>query len=431
MPIVACSTPPGISGIAVVRVSGKRALKNVSSFIKGANLHKKSVGSGVHLLIDKDNVVFDEAVITTYLEPNSYTGENMVEISCHGNPVIVSKIIDLSLAAGASLAEPGEFTKRSYLNDKMDLSEAEAVSSIIHSKSIAGVKAGAKNLKGGLSKEIGVCKKSLISVVANLEFNLDISEDELQPNLIKNSLNVLTKTMLTLASLLESFNESRMFQDGASVVIVGPPNAGKSTLFNALINKDQSIVTDIEGTTRDVIEKNIYIGGLPVLLKDTAGLRRSVDVVEKLGVARSVEESRDADLVIFLNHNVQNSQNKNSLQVFNKVDVESPSKNKKYDICISAKTGKNISELKNLIYRSLINKNTTENVLLTTKRQHSAVSSCADQLKSACVLLGEKNSLELVVEDLNRAISFLDSITSKTTKDDVLDAVFSSFCVGK
>ena len=431
MPIVACSTPPGISGIAVVRVSGKGALKNVSSFIKGANLNKKSVGSGVHLLVDKDNVVFDEAVITTYLEPNSYTGENMVEISCHGNPVIVSKIIDLSLAAGASLAEPGEFTKRSYLNDKMDLSEAEAVSSIIHSKSITGVKAGAKNLKGGLSKEIGACKKSLISVVANLEFNLDISEDELQPNLIKNSLNVLTKTVLTLTSLLESFNESRMFLDGASVVIVGPPNAGKSTLFNTLINKDQSIVTDVEGTTRDVIEKNIYIGGLPVLLKDTAGLRRSVDVVEKLGVARSVEESRDADLVILLNHNVQNSQNKNSLRVFNKIDVESPHKNKKYDIYISAKTGKNISELKNLIYKSLINKNTTENVLLTTKRQHSAVSSCADQLKSACALLSEKNSLELVVEDLNRAISFLDNITSKTTKDDVLGAVFSSFCVGK
>jgi len=431
LPIVACSTPPGISGIAVVRVSGKGALKNVSSFIKGINLHKKSVGSGVYFLVDKDNVVFDEAVITTYLEPNSYTGENMVEISCHGNPIIVSKIIDLSLAAGASLAEPGEFTKRSYLNDKMDLSEAEAVSSVIHSKSIAGVKAGIKNLKGDLSKKINACKKNLILVVANLEFNLDISEEELQPNLINNSLSALSKTMLTLSSLLKSFNSSRMFQDGASVVIVGPPNAGKSTLFNTLINKDQSIVTNIEGTTRDVIEKNIYIQGLPVLLKDTAGLRRSVDVVEKLGVARSVEESKDADLLILLNQNTQNIQNENSLQVFNKVDVENPLKNKKYDICISAKTGKNIDKLKNLIYKSLINKNITENALLTTKRQHSAVDSCVNQLKSARSLLNEKNSLELVVEDLNRAISFLDNITSKTTKDDVLDAVFSSFCVGK
>ena len=161
--------------------------------------------------------------------------------------------------------------------------------------------------------------------------------------------------------------------------------------------------------------KRQYIRNLPVLLKDTAGLRRSVDVVEKLGVARSVEESRDADLVILLNHNNQNSQNKNSLQVFNKIDVENPNKNKKYDICISAKTGKNIAELKTLIYKSLINKNITENVLLTTKRQYSAVNSCANQLKSACALLGEKNSLELVVEDLNSAIDFLDYITSKTT----------------
>ena len=431
MPIVACSTPPGISGIAVVRVSGKGALKNVSSFIKSAALNKKSASSGVHLLVDEDGNAFDEALITTFINPHSYTGENMVEISCHGNPVIVSKIIDLSLAAGASLAEPGEFTKKAYLNGKIDLSEAEAVSSIIHSRSIAGVKAGVKNLKGGLSKKINVCKKALISVVANLEFNLDISEEGLQPNLIKNSSKTVSKTVSSLMSLLESFNDSRMFQDGASVVILGPPNAGKSTLFNCLVNKDQSIVTDIEGTTRDIIEKNIYIKGLPVLLKDTAGLRKSGNVVEKLGVARSIEESQEADLVILLNYDSKSDQNENSLNIFNKVDIKKPPGDKKYDLCISAKTEKNIGELKNLIYKSLINKDIGENTLLTTKRQYSAISSCVKELENSLSLLSEKNSLELVVEDLNRGIEFLDKITSKTTKDDVLDAVFSSFCVGK
>ena len=179
MTIVACSTPPGISGIAVVRVSGKNSIKIASSFIKNSPFNKKTSLSRVCFLVDKDGISFDEAVVTSYIGPNSYTGEDLVEISCHGNPKIVSKIIDLAIYGGSRLAEPGEFTKTAFMNGKLDLSEAESVSSIIHSMSIAGVKAGVKNLKGGLSEKIGVVKSSLISVVANLEFNLDISEEDL------------------------------------------------------------------------------------------------------------------------------------------------------------------------------------------------------------------------------------------------------------
>ena len=371
MTIVACSTPPGTSGIAVVRISGKDAIRNVSNFIKDCPFNEKSPGSKICLLVDKDGLVFDEAVVTSYLGPNSYTGENLVEVSCHGNPNIVSKIIDLSVGGGASLAEPGEFTKRAFLNGRLDLSEAESVSAIIHSKSIAGVKAGVKNLKGGLSKRISLIKSDLVSVVANLEFNLDISEEDLQPNLIKNSKNSISKSVEILQSCVDAFNETRMFQLGASVVILGPPNAGKSTLFNLLVNKNQSIVTEIEGTTRDVVEKNINIDGLPILLKDTAGIRESNNRVEKIGVERSLAEEKNADLVIVLNDTGRSFGKDKYIHVFNKSDINTPEGD--YDVVVSAKTGDNIQKLKETIYKTLINEDIQHDTFLTSKRQNIAV----------------------------------------------------------
>jgi len=427
--IVACSTPPGVSGIAVVRISGEDAIKNVSTFVKDSPLNKTRPVSKVCFLVDRDGEIFDEVIITSYIGPNSYTGENLVEISCHGNPKIVSKIIDLSVEAGSRLAEAGEFTKTAFLNGKLDLSEAEAVASVIHSLSLAGVKAGIKNLKGGLSKEIYSIKSSLISIVANLEFNLDISEEDLQPNLLKNSEKTILETIKKLDACILSFEETKMFQSGASVVILGPPNAGKSTLFNCLVNKDQSIVTDIEGTTRDVIEKNININGLPILLKDTAGIREPGDDVEKIGVERSFVEAKDADLTIILNDRGLSFESVKHIHVFNKLDIKSP--NKKYDISVSAKTGKNVKKLKEIIYNSLISDKTKTDTLLTSKRQYSAIKSALKHIKDAYSLLVAEDSIELLVEDINRSIGFLDSITKKTTKDDVLDAVFSSFCVGK
>ena len=429
MAIVACSTPPGVSGIAVVRVSGKDAIKNVSSFIKESPLNEKNPLSKVCFLVDKDGVVFDEAIITSYIGPNSYTGENLVEISCHGNPEIVSKIIDLSINGGSSLAEPGEFTKTAFLNGKLDLAEAESVSAIIHSKSIAGAKIGIKNLRGGLSKQINAIKSGLISILANLEFNLDISEEDLQPNLVKNSKNTVSEIIKVLEGCILTFNETKMFQSGASVVILGPPNAGKSTLFNLLVKKNQSIVTDIAGTTRDVVEKNINIRGLPLLLKDTAGIRASDNVVEKIGVKKSFDEERNADLVIVLNDKNRTLNEKRHIHVFNKSDIKAP--DGKYDVVVSAKTGDNIEKLKEIVYKSLISNKEVSNTVLTSKRQCVAAEKALKHTKDAFTLLKEGGSLELVVEDINRSIDFLDSITSKTTKDDVLDAVFSSFCVGK
>ena len=429
MTIVACSTPPGISGIAVVRVSGKNSIKIASSFIKDSPFNEKASLSKICFLVDRDGISFDEAVVTSYIGPNSYTGEDLVEISCHGNPKIVSKIIDLAIHGGSRLAEPGEFTKTAFMNGKLDLSEAESVSSIIHSMSIAGVKAGVKNLRGGLSEKIGIIKSNLISVVANLEFNLDISEEDLQPNLLENSEKTIKNVISQLEACVVAFNETKMFQYGASIVILGPPNAGKSTLFNCLINKNQSIVTSIEGTTRDVVEKNIDIDGLPVLLKDTAGIRESDDTVEKVGIERSFSEAKDADLILVLNDQHKTFGSGKHLHVFNKSDIEKPGKG--YDIAVSAKTGDNIDKLKEAIYKSLVNDKTQTDTLLTSKRQCFAVKNSLKHIRDAYSLLTNKDSLELVIEDINRSIHFLDEITSKTTKDDVLDAVFSSFCVGK
>lgn len=428
MAIVACSTPPGRSGIAVVRLSGKSALGIVKTFVGGGSLKKTHLSPSLVELVDKKRRAFDQAVITQYLSPNSYTGEDLVEISCHGNPIIVSKIIDLCLEAGAEIAEPGEFTKKAFLNGKMDLSEAESVSSIIHAKSLAGVRSGIKNLKGALSGSVIKIKKSIISCVANLEFNLDISEEDLQPNIINTTLEEVKAQVVVLESLIESFKESQFFQEGASIVLAGPPNAGKSTLFNALINKKHSIVTKEEGTTRDVVEKNFLIKQLPIILKDTAGIRGGQSEAEKQGILKSKEEISSADLVIMFNQKPQKPLSKH-LYVFNKSDIKTTTDN--YDIHISAKENKNISKLKDLIYKRLVGDFSLGEVLLTSKRQSRSVLAASEHLKMASVLLKNGDSLELVVEDLNCCIMELDKITNKTSRDDILESVFSSFCVGK
>ena len=428
MAIVACSTPPGRSGIAVVRLSGKSALGIVKTFVGGGSLKKTHLSPSLVELVDKKRRVFDQAVITQYLSPNSYTGEDLVEISCHGNPIIVSKIIDLCLEAGAEIAEPGEFTKKAFLNGKMDLSEAESVSSIIHAKSLAGVRSGIKNLKGALSGSVIKIKKSIISCVANLEFNLDISEEDLQPNIINTTLEEVKAQIVVLESLTKSFKESQFFQEGASIVLAGPPNAGKSTLFNALINKKHSIVTKEEGTTRDVVEKNFLIKQLPIILKDTAGIRGGQSEAEKQGILKSKEEISGADLVIMFNQKPKKPLSKH-LYVFNKSDINTTTDN--YDIHISAKENKNISKLKDLIYKRLVGDFSLGEVLLTSKRQSRSVLAASEHLKMASVLLKNSDSLELVVEDLNCCIMELDKITNKTSRDDILESVFSSFCVGK
>ena len=425
--VVACSTPFGSSALSVVRVSGPKT----KSFILSLQKKPKKIKHNSPFLasfFDEDGAVFDEGIINVFLGPSSYTGEDLAEISCHGNPIIVDRLISLACAFGCRLAEPGEFTKRAYLNDKVDISQAEAVASLISSRSLDGTKLTYKNLGGELSAKVSSIKKEIISVVGELEFNLDISEEDLQPNLFKRCSQkiLLLKDGLDLA--LKGYKKTNLLNLGANVVIAGPTNAGKSTLFNLLLEEERAIISKTPGTTRDVLQDTINIEGMPIVLKDTAGIRKTKNKIERAGINKTEKEMAAADLVLFFGKK-QKTEN-NYIYIFNKADIKAPPSSG-YDIKISALKGKNIKKLKKLIIKRLSKEATAPSLILTSKRQAENIFLSKKSLEKALEGLFLETSLELVVEDLNSSIVSLDKITEKTTKEDILNSIFSSFCVGK
>ena len=428
--VVACSTPFGSSAIAIVRISGPK-VKKIISLLQKKEKNFKHNTPFLSPLLDEDLSVFDEALINVFFGPSSYTGEDLAEISSHGNPIIIEKIISLSCLYGCRVAEPGEFTKRAYLNNKMDMSQAEAVSSLIASKSLAGTKLSYKNLGGELADQILSIKNNIISTIGEFEFNLDISEEDLQPNLIKNSIKKIHALEKRLGLSLEGFKKTNLLTVGASVVIAGPTNAGKSTLFNHLLDKERAITSSVPGTTRDVLQDTINLGGVPVVLKDTAGIRKTKNTVEKIGVDKAFKQISSADVVIFLGKKPKKSiLDERFIYVLNKIDLKKKFSGD-YDIKISALKGKNIKELTRMILSLLSARGKDSNIILTSKRQVENIGGARDFLKKSVAGLERGKSLELVVEDLNSSLSFLDNITKKTTKDDILSSIFSSFCVGK
>ena len=428
--VVACSTPFGSSAIAIVRISGPKVKKVVSLLQKKEKKFKHNTPF-LSPLLDEDLSVFDEVLINIFFGPSSYTGEDLAEISSHGNPIIIEKIISLSCLYGCRVAEPGEFTKRAYLNNKMDMSQAEAVSSLIASKSLAGTKLSYKNLGGELADQILSIKNNIISTIGEFEFNLDISEEDLQPNLIKNSIKKIHALEKRLGLSLEGFKKTNLLTVGASVVIAGPTNAGKSTLFNRLLDKERAITSSVPGTTRDVLQDTINLGGVPVVLKDTAGIRKTKNTVEKIGVDKAFKQISSADVVIFLGKKPKKSiLDERFIYVLNKIDLKKKFSGD-YDIKISALKGKNIKELTKMVLSLLSARGKDSNIILTSKRQVENIGGARDFLKKSVAGLERGKSLELVVEDLNSSLSFLDNITKKTTKDDILSSIFSSFCVGK
>lgn len=444
--IVAPATPYGIGGIAVVRLSGPQSLLIVNKLINNNHLGLKPRYATLVNIQDEDGVVIDESVVTFFKAPNSYTGEDSIEISCHGSPVVVDKIISTCCLFGARIAEPGEFTKRAFINGKMDLVQAEAVASLIHSQSEESSRLNLRLLHGELSKKLNAFRQSLIDAISKVEFELDISEDELQPDLNNQVSSLVKKQIKQIQALLSSYKQARLLNRGALVVIAGPPNVGKSTLLNTLSETDRAITNSLPGTTRDAIDVPLILDGVPINLVDTAGIRQTSEGIEREGVNRTFNYLKKADLIILVHdpelietlygdypNNVPVLEIMNKVDLLTKTELESTQRTHSNRLFLSAKTGFNIELLKQQIKASLgISSSLSDNITITTSRQQRALKHCFDKLNATAEFLNSPCcAYELVSIELREALDAIGLILGKTTPDDILNNIFNQFCVGK
>jgi tRNA modification GTPase len=446
--IVALSTAPGRSAIAVIRISGPRTTEIVKTLVGDPELSLEPGRVVVRNLRPAgEAVALDQVVLSYFAAPHSYTGEDVVEISCHGSPVILRQVIDQLLMFGARLADPGEFTLRALGNGKLNLSQAIAVRDLISARSDAAAKQAVRQLKGELSLRMNRTQERLIQAIVILESALEFVEDDL-PEVEKEKLHdSLIEIANQLSGLSKTFEVGHLLRDGLRVTIAGRPNVGKSSLFNALVRSDRAIVTDIPGTTRDSLTESISISGFPVTLTDTAGLRESSDQIEQLGVGRTHQAIADADLVLLI---VDGSlpaddlefepdtdgirrvlvRNKMDLPSFERADLDQASLERVIDV--SALTGAGLDKLRAAIITSFGNSDAADSgLLITDARQHDLLRRAADEVSSSAAILREGHSEELIVLGLNNALRLIGEITGETTTEDILTEIFSTFCIGK
>ncbi|MES2478697.1 MAG: tRNA uridine-5-carboxymethylaminomethyl(34) synthesis GTPase MnmE [Bacteroidota bacterium] len=454
--IVAVATAPGMGAIGVVRLSGKDALTIANAVFKGKDLSKQSTHTihFGHIVSGKGTAseqVVDEVVASIFKNPKSYTGEDVVEISGHGSAFILQNIVQVCVANGARMAMPGEFTQRAFLNGKLDLAQAEAVADLIAADSSAAQQTALRQLKGGFSSDLKILREQLITFAALIELELDFSQEDVEfadrSQLAQLIHNIKTATH----QLIQSFGLGNAIKNGVSVAIIGKPNAGKSTLLNALLNEERAIVSDIAGTTRDTIEERLNINGIIFRLIDTAGIRNSKgDVIEDIGIERSKANAEKADIIIHLVDMGDDSQDSmdwlqpfadKTIVVLNKFD-EWQARNQSMGIspeinssghCISAKKREGIAELKQVLFDKVNNGAVhTESSIVTNARHHDAllkVSECLTDIESAM----ENNiSGELLALDIRRCLHYLGTITGQVEVDrDILGTIFGKFCIGK
>ena len=439
--VYALSSAPGRAALSVVRVSGESAFHTIEKITKNKITQIKHRKSYLRSIYNINNDLIDKVILTFYTAPNSYTGEDLVEITTHGNPIIVDSLFNTLNDLGLRLANPGDFTSRAYHNKKIDLVQAESTLSIINARSKAGVQSSLLGTLGKLSNKLKDIKKLLVLSLSELEYELDISETDNNKNVISLAEKNIKSTIFKMQKLIKTHNNSSILVDGARVVITGAPNVGKSTLLNALIDDEKAIVTDIPGTTRDTVEALTYFSNYPVLLLDTAGIRKTNNKIENIGIEKAKQEIMSADIVYNIQSNRknknQNSDTKNTIKVFNKSDLMTKEEILKLQtkepdcVIISAKNKTGIAKLKSKTETLLkLKTESSEPLFLSSKRQQTALIKSVEHLRRA-LTKESLHELEIIAHNLRLAINEFDWVLGKTTTNDILENVFSNFCVGK
>ncbi len=458
--ICATATAPG-GAIGIIRISGPKAIEIVDRIFRpaaGAPLSERRANTLTfgHIYPEGINEPLDEVLVSLFRAPHSYTGEDAVEISCHGSGYILQRVIQLLIENGCRLAKPGEYTQRAFLNGKMDLSQAEAVADLIASTSAASHRIAMNQMRGGFSKDLAALRARLLHITALLELELDFSDHEELEFADRSELNQLADEIERVISrLVQSFSVGNAIKNGIPVAIIGETNAGKSTLLNALVGEERAIVSDIHGTTRDVIEDVINIGGITFRFIDTAGIRQTGDEVENLGIRRTFEKHDRAEIVLWLIDATQAAEqiarlapqilprlkDKQLIAVLNKADLTETSAEAFYGtplpdgtkaIAISAKTGKGIEELQNLIVSSAHLPNIAPSDIIVTNARHvEALRYALEAIRRVQEGLALGLSGDLVSQDLRACIHHLSDIAGEVTPDQVLGSIFKNFCIGK
>lgn len=445
--IVAVSTPLGRGGIGIVRLSGPHAVEIANSLLTLRNPLAHAQARFAEIFDPETKAKLDECIATYFARPNSYTRDDLVEIAAHGSPVILDLLVRSSLQRGARLARPGEFTERAFLSGRIDLTQAEAVRDLIESQTLYQARVAAGQMGGALSRRIQPVKQQLVELISVLEAGIDFAEDDVD---IMPDADIATRIQAIVAALhpLErSFERGRIVHSGLTLAIVGRPNVGKSSLFNRLVERERAIVTATPGTTRDLVTETVSLGGIPLHLVDTAGLREATDEAESIGIQKSREALADADVVLVVLESgtslredeaalIASLRGRRAIVARNKADLEmtagSVSSLEPPVVSTSAVTGQGIEELREaLLHLVSAPAGETESGMLTSLRHHEAVAGALDALTHASGALGQKIPHEMLLLDLYAALRHLDSLTGETTAEDILNRIFSTFCIGK
>jgi tRNA modification GTPase len=452
--IVALSTPPGRSGIGIVRISGPDSLSILQTLVAPKSFWPQPNLLSLKTLNDPSTgQTLDQALICFFKAPHSFTGEDVVEMHCHGSPVLLRHLIDTILKLNARLADPGEFSLRAVNNGRLQLTEAEAIRDLIDAQTDAALLQATRQMKGEISHRLRPAKEALLRIIVRLESSLEFVEEDLPTVEYNEIINALQELGAELSALAETFSRGRLLRDGLKVAFVGRPNVGKSSLFNSLLGQGRAIVTEIPGTTRDTISESIALDGVPVTLIDTAGIRASTDQIESIGVERTRRAAADADLLIVV---VDGSQplldedqsvlaevektlhvlavNKSDLASFSldRLDSHLSRANRLFVFPVSAKTLTGLEGLRAAILKPFDRSSASnQGLLITNARHHDLLLRTADAIEYSERLIGERASEELVLVGLHNALRYLGDITGETTANDILGQIFSTFCIGK